>query len=219
MKIVNMKTTILVCILIFLGVLLLDQGSKIWVKTTMIEHEDIKVFGNWAHIYFVENSGMAFSMELPGQYGKLALTSFRIIAIFAILYYIVDMIKSQKPKGLIFCATGIFAGALGNLIDSIFYGKIFTDSYGQVATIFPENGYAGWLQGNVVDMLWFPMISGTFPLWFPVWGGESYLFFSPVFNVADAAITVSVFFIIIFQKSFFPPEIKAEVSSSDSLTN
>lgn len=210
-----MKNTIIVCILIFLGVLILDQGSKIWVKTTMIEHEDIRVFGNWAHIYFVENSGMAFSMELPGQYGKLALTAFRIIAIFGILYYIIDMIKNQKPKGLIFCTTGIFTGALGNLIDSIFYGKIFTDSYGRVASIFPEKGYADWLQGNVVDMLWFPMISGTFPSWFPMWGGESFLFFSPVFNVADAAITVSVFFIIILQKRFFPAEIPPSKTPTD----
>lgn len=203
-----MKKTSITAALIFIVILIIDQVSKIWVKTHMIEGEEFHIFGDWARIHFVENTGMAFSMELPGQYGKLALSFFRLFAIGVMFYLIVGMIKEAKPKGLIFCTAAIIAGALGNLIDSMLYGKIFTDSYGQVATMFPPQGYAGWMQGNVVDMLWFPMIDGVFPTWFPMWGGESFLFFSPIFNVADAAITTAIFIIIIFQKHFFKEEEK-----------
>jgi len=207
-----MKKTSIIALLIFVGILAIDQGSKIWVKTHMIEGEEFRIMGDWARIHFVENTGMAFSMELPGQYGKLALSFFRLFAIGVMFYLLVGLIRESKPKGLIYCTAAIMAGALGNLLDSMFYGKIFTDSYGQVASMFPPEGYAGWMQGNVVDMLWFPMINGTFPTWFPMWGGESFLFFSPIFNVADAAITTSIFIIIIFQKQFFKEEENVEVT-------
>ncbi len=207
-----MKKTSITAVLIFIVILIIDQASKIWVKTHMIEGEEFRIFGEWARIHFVENRGMAFSMELPGQYGKLALSFFRFFAIGVMFYLLVNMIKEAKPKGLVYCTTAIIAGALGNLIDSMFYGKIFTDSYGQVASIFPPEGYAGWMQGNVVDMLWFPMIDGVFPTWLPIWGGEPFLFFSPIFNVADAAITTAIFIIIIFQKHFFKEEEKVGMS-------
>lgn len=196
-----MKKKSIIAGLIILGVLALDQSSKLWVKSTMIEGQSIHLF-DWWYIHFAENSGMAFSMELPGQYGKIALSIFRMLVIPAILYWLVDLIRTNKPVGLVYCVAGVFAGALGNLLDSAFYGLIFTDSYGRVAEFLPAQGYAGFLLGNVVDMLYFPLIQGRFPDWVPIWGGEYFEFFRPIFNVADAAITVSFAIILIFQKQF-----------------
>ena len=158
---------------------------------------------DWFIINFVENPGMAFGMTLGGEYGKLALSVFRIIAVAGIGWYIVNLVKKGAPKGLLIAMSLIFAGAIGNILDSVFYGIMFTDSYGHVAHIFPEQGYATWLHGKVVDMLYFPLIEGTYPDWFPFNAGQRFLFFQPVFNLADTAISVGVGIIILFQKRFF----------------
>jgi signal peptidase II len=201
--------------IIFFSIIFIDQASKIWVKTHMMEGQEIQMIGHWAKIHFVENPGMAFSIELPGKFGKLLLSIFRIIAIGFLFYLLIDFIKKDKPKGLIYCGAAILAGALGNLIDSAFYGIIFTDSYFRIAEIFPEKGYAGFLEGYVVDMLWFPIVRGIIPTWSPIWQNEPFEFFRPVFNIADAAITVSVFIIIIFQQKFFPADEEVSTESEN----
>lgn len=194
-----------VAILVIVLILIIDQASKIWVKTHMSLYESMEIF-SWFKIFFVENPGMAFGMELGGEesksFGKLFLSLFRIVAIFFIAYYLRNLIKSSYSKGYIVCIALIFAGAFGNIIDSIFYGEIFSASYaGHVATFVPlGEGYSSWLHGKVVDMLYFPLINGTFPSWFPVWGGENFVFFSPIFNIADSAITVGIFILLLFYR-------------------
>ena len=169
--------------------------------------EEIYVIGNWFRIKFIENNGMAFGMELAGEYGKVFLSIFRIVACTAIGYYISILIKKKAHPGLIITVSMVFAGALGNIIDSAFYGLIFSESNymtGNVAEIFPKDGgYAGFLHGKVVDMLYFPLFEGYFPEWMPFFGGEHFLFFRPIFNISDAAITIGVILIVIFQKKFF----------------
>lgn len=173
----------------------------------MMLGEDIPVFGDWFKIYFIENNGMAFGMELAGKWGKIALSLFRIIAICGIGWYLNDLCKKKAPKGLIFSIGLIFAGAMGNIIDSAFYGMIFNDSYYQVASFLPEaGGYSSFLHGKVVDMLYFPLIDGNFPSWFPVWGNDHFVFFRPVFNVADSYITIGVTLILLFHKKYFVNE-------------
>jgi signal peptidase II len=160
----------------------------------------------WALIHFVVNNGMGFGFSLGGDWGKLALSVFRIIAVGFLAYYIRFLLKSKVSFGLLASFALIFSGALGNILDSAFYGLMFSASnyHGGVAEFMPEGGgYAGFLYGKVVDMFYFPMFSGNFPEWMPIWGGESFLFFRPVFNVADAAITVGVLNIILFQRNFF----------------
>lgn len=170
--------------------------------------EEIKLF-DWFRINFVENPGMAFGLEFGGEWGKLALTSFRIVAVFGIAYYIYTLSQKDTPRGLITAMSLIFAGAVGNIIDSVFYGVIFSDSYHGIASIFPDGGgYAGWMHGRVVDMLYFPLMKGTYPEWLPVVGGNYFEFFRPVFNVADTSISVGVGIIIVFQKRFFKTEEK-----------
>jgi len=189
-------------ILIFL-VLLVDQWSKIWVKTHMYLSEEFPVLGDWFYIHFTENRGMAFGMEFGGDWGKLALSLFRIVAVCGIGYYLFKLPKTS-PSGLKISIALIFAGAVGNIIDSAFYGVIFNESFNQIATLFPEEGgYASFLHGWVVDMLWFPLLEGNFPDWLPVWGGEHFLFFRPVFNVADTSISVGIGMIFLFQKRYF----------------
>lgn len=184
-------------------VLLFDQSIKIWVKTTMYLGQEFPVLGNWFYIHFTENPGMAFGMEFGGEFGKLALSLFRIVAVGVIGFYLFRLPKTTH-KGLKISAALIFAGAIGNIIDSVFYGVIFNDSFNQLATFFPpEGGYESLLHGRVVDMFWFPLFSGSFPDWFPFWGGEDFLFFRPVFNVADASISVGIGLVFIFQKKFF----------------
>jgi len=183
-------------ILIFL-VLLADQASKTWIKTNMYLGQEFKVLGDWFIIHFTENNGMAFGLEFGGEFGKLALSLFRIIAVGGIGYGLFYMIKRHYHRGLILNVALIFAGALGNIIDSVFYGVIYK--------------YESLFHGRVVDMLYFPIVKGTFPTWFPVWGGEPFEFFRPVFNLADAAISVGVITILIFQRTYFKEEVKDEI--------
>lgn len=192
-------------ILIVLLVLILDQVLKFWIKTHMTLGQEINVAGNWFILHFTENEGMAFGFTFGGAAGKLILSIFRIIAIIIIGYYIYRLRKKSPHPGLIFSFSLIMAGALGNIIDSAFYGLIFNESsFHSVATLFPpEGGYSSFLHGKVVDMLYFPVIETTLPDWVPLWGGQPFTFFRPVFNVADSSITTGVLLLLIFQKKFF----------------
>lgn len=194
-------------ITITLLVLTADQWSKIWVKTHMMLGDDFPVLGEWFYIHFIENKGMAFGMEFGGEWGKIALTLFRIVASFGIGYYLFKVLPKNAHKGLKISVALIFSGAIGNILDSLFYGVIFSDSFNQIATFMPEGGgYAPALYGWVVDMFWFPLMEGNFPDWLPIWGGEHFMFFRPVFNIADAAISVGIGLVFIFNKQFFPKE-------------
>jgi signal peptidase II len=201
------KTSLRIALLTILTVLAIDQTLKIWVKTSMYLNESIPAAGDWFYIHFIENPGMAFGLEFGGSMGKLLLSLFRIFAVIGLGWYIVKLSKGNSTKGLIISFSLILAGALGNIIDSAFYGLFFSESYQHtpvVAKFLPsEGGYAGFLHGYVVDMLYFPIINGQFPDWLPIWGGESYQFFRPVFNIADASITTGVLLIILNQNSFF----------------
>tara|TARA_Y100000589_G_scaffold317298_1_gene343123 strand:- start:49676 stop:50347 length:672 start_codon:yes stop_codon:yes gene_type:complete len=185
---------------IIFTVLFIDQAIKIWVKTHLMLGTGFNVLGDWFQIHFVENPGMAFGFEFGGSYGKLFLSLFRIVAIAGIGYYLYKL-PNYVPKGYKISIALIFAGAIGNVIDSAFYGMIFNDSFGQVAELFPpEGGYGSFLHGRVVDMFYFPLVEGYFPDWFPIWGGEHFIFFRPVFNFADAAISVGIAIILIFYR-------------------
>lgn len=167
--------------------------------------EEIHVAGNWFILHFTENNGMAFGMQLAGESGKLILSIFRIIAIVLIGWYLFHLTRRKAHPGLIISIALIFAGAVGNIIDSAFYGMIFGEStYFHTSTFLPEGGgYSSFLHGKVVDMLYFPVIEGQFPAWFPIWGSRDFIFFRPVFNIADSSITIGVFSLLIFQKKFF----------------
>lgn len=171
----------------------------------MLYDESIKVAGDWFFIHFIENPGMAFGLEFGGDWGKLALSLFRIGAIIMIGIFLYKLIKKNAPSGLIISIALILAGAFGNIIDSAFYGIIFSESsYFETASMFPtEGGYASFLHGKVVDMLYFPLFDGHFPDWLPIWGGEYFQFFRPIFNIADSAISIGVFIILLNQKRFF----------------
>lgn len=198
-------------ILVILVILTLDQLSKILIKTNMSIGQEIHVFGNWFILHFTENNGMAFGMDLPGENGKIFLSLFRILAVTGIGFYLHYLIKQKAHNGLILSVALILAGAAGNIFDSLFYGMIFEDSWGKVATLFPEGGgYSSFLHGRVVDMLYFPVIRGYWPEWFPFWGGQSLVFFRPVFNLADSSITIGVFIILFFQRRFFSEQQKKE---------
>ncbi|MBQ2907952.1 MAG: lipoprotein signal peptidase [Bacteroidales bacterium] len=198
-------------IVIFI-VLLIDQISKFWVKLSMTIGESIPVFGDWFQIYFIENNGMAFGWEFGAEFGKIALGVFRIVAV-ALFFYLLYYLSKKKIKfGPLFGISLITAGALGNIIDGMFYGMIFSEStFTQVATLFPDGGgYAGFMQGKVVDMLYFPLF--TFPEWMPLVGGQ--IFFSPIFNIADSAITIGFLYLLIFQWDFLK-----NIDNIDILTN
>ncbi len=164
--------------------------------------QEYEIF-DWFILHFTENVGMAFGMEFGGDIGKLALSVFRILAVIAIGYYLYRVTREGAENVVVIALSLVFAGALGNIIDSTIYGLIFSESYGQVATVFPEGGgYADLLFGRVVDMLYFPLIDGHFPSWSPIWANEHFLFFRPVFNIADASITVGMGAVILLQKKF-----------------
>lgn len=200
-----MKKSAIVSIAVIAAVLLIDQIIKVWIKTHMMLGDEFNIAGDWFIIHFVENNGMAFGMELGGGWGKLFLSVFRIAAVFAIGYYLVGLCRKATVNiGLIASISLVFAGAIGNILDSIFYGVLFDSSLGQIATFLPDGGgYSSWLHGKVVDMFYFPLFSGTFPNWVPIWGGDFFLFFRPVFNFADASISVGIAIILLFQKRFF----------------
>lgn len=203
-----------IAILTIVIILIIDQILKFHIKTTYAYGEGFNMFGlDWARIHFVENRGMAFGMSFGGDTGKLILSLFRIIMVGVLIYVLNHMIKLKESKGLILSFSLIIAGAIGNIIDSAFYGLIFSESnyHGPPAVFLPEDGgYAGFLYGKVVDMFYFPMFDGTFPKWIPYVGGDRFEFFRPVFNVADAAITVGVILILLFYRSFFNSEDKVE---------
>jgi signal peptidase II len=199
-------------ILVIILILVIDQVLKIWIKTHFYLGDERRVIGNWFLLHFVENKGMAFGFEFAGKFGKVILTLFRIIAATAIFWYLMKLIKKGIPIGLVISVALIIAGAFGNVFDSAFYGLIFTDSFGRVAEIFPRGGgYATFLHGSVVDMLFFPIIKGTWPAWSPIHAGEPFLFFSPVFNIADSSISVGIGIILIFYRKYFADDDKKKV--------
>ncbi len=191
-------------LLIILAVLLADQALKFWVKLDFYLGESVPLFGQghtWAYLQFVENRGMAFGLEFGGAMGKIALTLFRMVAVVGIGYLLWKAVRHKRSSGLVVSLALIFAGAMGNIIDSAIYGLIFDASTPfQKAVLFPaDGGYASFLHGAVVDMFYFPLLQGQFPAWVPFWGGEEFVFFRPVFNIADAAISVGVVMLIVVQ--------------------
>ncbi len=182
--------------LIVIAVLVIDQIIKIWVKTNMFWHESIKIT-DWFYIYFTENNGMAFGMEI---FNKFFLTGFRIIAAIAITWLLVQYVKKNYKTGFLVCVSLILAGAVGNIIDCVLYGEIFSEStHSALATFVPfGEGYSEWFYGKVVDMFYFPLIETNWPEWMPFVGGEHFIFFSPIFNFADAAISCGIIALILF---------------------
>jgi signal peptidase II len=190
-------------LLIIFLILLIDQAVKFWVKTHMYLGQEFR-FADWAIIHFTENNGMAFGMEFGGAYGKLALSVFRIFFVVGIFWYLSQLVKEKANSFYITCIAMVIAGAAGNIIDSTFYGVWFSGSDFQLASFLPANGgYSSLLHGKVVDMFYFPLLQGQYPSWMPLWGGEEFLFFRPVFNVADASISMGVILMIVFQKRVF----------------
>ena len=187
--------------LIFI-ILLIDQVLKIYIKTNFILGEEVSVF-SWFKILFIENEGMAWGTEIPGTYGKLFLTLFRLIAVAAIGYWLWDSVNKGSSNYLIVAIALILAGAFGNIIDSVFYGISFNDSHGHLATLFSDKPYAKIFHGKVVDMLYFPIFEGNLPKWLPVWGGKDFKFFNAIFNIADMAISTGVGILIVFNKKAF----------------
>lgn len=217
----NIKKSVLFILLI----LIIDQWSKIYIKTHFVLGESVDVF-NWFKILFIENEGAAWGAKLSDilpisdNMGKLVLTIFRLFAIFGIGYWLFDVIKKKASSTLIWAVSLIFAGALGNILDSLFYGIIFNDSYNQVATLFSEEPYGELFYGKVVDMLYFPMVDTTWPSWVPGVGGQNFRFFEPVFNIADTAISTGVGILLVFNKKAFHKEEETSTElENDSLRN
>ena len=198
--------------ILILIILLIDQISKIYIKTHFVLGEEVEVF-NWFKIHFVENPGMAWGVKIPGDYGKLFLTLFRLVAITGIGYWLWDTVRKHAPKILTLCVALIFAGALGNIIDSVFYGFLFDHSNSQVAQFLPEGGgYAAIFYGKVVDMLYFPLWDGILPEWIPFFGGDHFTFFQPVFNIADSSISVGIILLLLFNKKAFPKKKESNIT-------
>ena len=187
--------------LIVIAVLVIDQIIKIWVKTSMYWHESIKIT-DWFYIYFTENNGMAFGMEI---FNKIFLTGFRIIAAIAITWLLRQYVKKDYKTGFLVCVSLILAGAIGNIIDCVFYGEIFSEStHSLIAQFVPiGEGYSDWFYGKVVDMFYFPLIETNWPEWMPFVGGKHFIFFSPIFNFADAAISCGIIALILFYGKYF----------------
>jgi signal peptidase II len=210
-----------VLLIVFL-VLCLDQVLKIWVKTHMEYGEEFGILGlNWARIHFVENEGMAFGLSLGGNLGKLALSVFRLVAVGFLIYIIYSLVKLKETFSVIFSFSLILAGALGNILDSAFYGLMFspTPYHGGISVLFPTGGgYAPFLFGKVVDMLYFPMIDTTLPTWLPVWGGQHFEFFRPVFNISDASISTGVISLLVFNRRIFKSKQATPPTESTPIT-
>lgn len=201
-------------------IVLADQALKIYIKTNYYVGESHLMLGRWFQLYFIENEGMAYGWKFGGEWGKMILSLFRMGAVIFGVFYIRSLVQKKYHKGFTLCVGLIFAGAFGNLIDSMFYGLIFEESSMQtfnVARMFPpEGGYAGFLHGNVVDMLYFPIIEdATIPAWVPFWGGEDFTFFRPIFNLADASISTGIIAILVFQKRFFKSEPEKRVEKKN----
>ena len=191
--------------LLSLLVILIDQLVKLAVHENMALNTEIPVFGDWFRIHYILNSGMAFGLKLDWEYGKLLLTLFRMLAMVAIGYYLYSLIKKEVPSGLCWSIALILGGAVGSLIDSVFYGVLLNNG--------PLDSITPWFHGQVIDMLYFPIIQTTLPDWLPFWAGERFEFFRPIFNIADASIFIGVVIIMIFQKRFFPE--KKTIAASD----
>lgn len=221
--------------LIISVIIIIDQALKIWIKTSHPTGEVLRVFGmDWFRLHFIENPGMAWGWKFGNETGKMILTLFRLAAVIFGMWYLGRIVKQKYSKGFIICASLIFAGALGNLIDSMFYGIIFDKGlhyvpslndyvgYAEIAKFSP-NGYSSFLHGSVVDMLYFPMFRGHFPSWLPVIGGDSFEFFSPIFNIADASISTGVLTLLVFQKRFFkkhsPEENHSTIETSSEVND
>lgn len=205
-------------ILTILIAIILDQIIKIYVKTNFILGEEVVVF-DWFRIHFTENNGMAMGFEFGGKNGKLFLTLFRLVAVVGIIYWLITTIKQKVHNAVIIGIALIFSGAVGNIIDSVFYGVIFDDSTHKVATLFADKPYGELFYGRVVDMFYFPIWQGTLPSWFPFIGGEPYTFFQYIFNPADSYITIGVVLLFFFSKQAFPKEEKKQNQPTDFLEN
>ncbi len=211
-----MRKSILV-LTIVLVILAIDQSLKFWIKTNFFYNEEMYIIGNWARLHFLENEGMAFGARfqdfpiigdfIKPEWAKPMLTTFRIVAVGFIIYFVNQLIQKKAKSGLVYSMALILAGAIGNIIDSVFYGKIFSASdpfERNISEFLPQGGgYADWFHGKVVDMFYFPLINTTFPKWIPFVGGNHFEFFRPVFNVADSAISIGIFIILIFYRSYF----------------
>ncbi|NLN96320.1 MAG: lipoprotein signal peptidase [Bacteroidales bacterium] len=200
-------------------ILFLDQASKFWVKTHMTIGQEIKVIGNWFRIHFTENPGMAFGMELSGENGKLVLTLFRIIAAILIFIYLYRLTKKDSHPLLLISISMILAGAIGNIIDSMFYGVLFNEStfYEPAKLLSAEEGYAPLFHGHVVDMLYFPILKGQYPSWVPLLGSKEFIFFRPVFNLADSSITIGVFILILCQSKCYKSKDKESIPAQSDI--